>query len=162
MTTDGKLPGMVPPPFEGMAPPVAEARRGLYLGAGRFGPLIGHPEQGALVLGPPRSGKTSSLVIPNVLGAPGSVVSTSTKPDVLRATLRARWHAGRCWLYDPSGTVDLPPSVVPLRWSPVTAGGTWDGALLMARSMVRAARPAQGLVDPSPQNTERKGRLALA
>jgi hypothetical protein len=40
-----------------------------------------------LVLGPPRSGKTSTLVVPNVLAAPGPVLITSTKADVLRATL---------------------------------------------------------------------------
>ncbi len=43
-----------------------------------------------MVLGPPRSGKTSSLIIPNVLSANGPVVTTSTKPDVLDATVAAR------------------------------------------------------------------------
>ena len=47
-------------------------------------------QRSTLVLGPPRAGKTSSLVIPNILLARGAVVSTSTKPDVMEATADAR------------------------------------------------------------------------
>ncbi|HAM02223.1 MAG TPA: hypothetical protein DCQ30_08365, partial [Acidimicrobiaceae bacterium] len=64
-----------------------QGRGQLYLGAGARGPAWAPPEQSVLVLGPPRSGKTSSLVVPTVLAAGGPVVSTSTKPDVLEATL---------------------------------------------------------------------------
>src|ERR1700722_3420878 len=48
--------------------------------------LVLGPGKTMLGLGPPRSGKTSSVVIPRVIGAPAAVVSTSTKPDVLLAT----------------------------------------------------------------------------
>jgi type IV secretory pathway TraG/TraD family ATPase VirD4 len=100
-----------------------------------------------LVLGPPRSGKTSSIVVPTVLGAPGAVVSTSTKPDVLRATAHARGSVGPCLLFDPSGTVDVPAGVERVRWSPVESCRTWDDALLVARSLVGAARPGAGARD---------------
>jgi type IV secretory pathway TraG/TraD family ATPase VirD4 len=122
--------------------------------------MIGGPEHGALILGPPRSGKTSALVVPNVLAAPGPVVSTSTKTDVLQATAAARSAVGRCWLYDPSGTVAVPPGLTSLRWSPITAGVTWDGALLMARAMVRAARPGRGLADASHWTERAEALLA--
>jgi len=115
---------------------------GLYLGRSPAGPLLAGAEQGVLALGPPRSGKTSALIVPNILCAPGAVVSTSTKLDVLAATVANRQRAGRCWLFDPSGTVDAPAGVELLRWSPISAAGTWDGALAMARAMVQAARPA--------------------
>jgi type IV secretory pathway TraG/TraD family ATPase VirD4 len=49
-----------------------------------------------LVLGPPRSRKTSTLVVPNVLAAPGPVLVTSTKADVLQAVLASRSQLGRC------------------------------------------------------------------
>ena len=120
---------------------------GLYLGTGAGGPIVAGTEQGVMVLGPPRSGKTSSLIVPNVLAAPGAVFVTSTKTDVLAATADARARAGRCWLYDPSGTVPLPPGVEELRWSPLTGAATWDGALLVARAMVRAARRSVGRSD---------------
>jgi len=122
----------------------AVAGGGVYLGAGSIGPVWAGAEQAVLVLGPPRSGKTSSIVVPTVLGAPGAVVSTSTKPDVLRATASARRRSGPCLLYDPSGTVELPRGVEPVRWSPVQSCAEWDDALLVARSLVGAASRAPG------------------
>jgi type IV secretion system protein VirD4 len=113
----------------------------LYLGGGVGGPAFAAPQQALLVVGPPRSGKTAGLVIPNVLAAAGAVVSTSTKPDVLSATQPGRSGMGSCWLFDPSGTVEAPPDVRPIRWSPVCASRTWDDALLTARAIVGAARP---------------------
>jgi len=126
---------------------VGAARAGVYLGAGSVGPAWAGSEQAVLVLGPPRSGKTSSIVVPTVLGAPGAVVSTSTKPDVLRATASARGTVGPCLLYDPSGTVDAPRGVQRVRWSPVESCRSWDDALLVARSLVGAARPGPAARD---------------
>ena len=130
---------------------------GVYLGAGATGPAWGGNERAVLVLGPPRSGKTSSIVVPAILGAAGAVVSTSTKPDVLTATAAARAEQGPCFLYDPSGTVTPPPDVEPVRWSPVTSCASWDDALLMARALVRAARP--GRVPGADHWTERAEAL---
>src|SRR5579871_1045045 len=126
---------------------LARAGHPLYLGAGPRGMVHARPQQSVLVLGPPRSGKTSSIVIPVVLAAAGLVVSTSTKTEVMEATAAARAELGRVWLFDPSGTVPAPPGVRPLRWSPVPAASAWDGALLMARSLVRASRPTNRVVD---------------
>jgi type IV secretory pathway TraG/TraD family ATPase VirD4 len=119
----------------------------LYLGAGEGGPVWAGSEQAVLVLGPPRSGKTSGLVVPTVLGAPGAVVSTSTKPDVLRITSQARGRDGPCLLYDPSGTVEAPVGVERVRWSPVTGCAGWDDALLVARGLVGSTRLSGGRSD---------------
>lgn len=116
----------------------------VYLGAGAGGWAWAGAERSTLLLGPSRSGKTSSLVVPNVLAAPGAVVSTSTKPDVLRATAAARADAGWTLLYDPSGTVDPPPGVLRVGWSPVNVARKWDGALSMAEAMATASRRAEG------------------
>ena len=62
----------------------------IYLGRGGNGWSWAGPQRSTLVLGPSRAGKTSSLVIPNILLARGPVVSTSTKPDVMDATATAR------------------------------------------------------------------------
>lgn len=113
----------------------------LYLGATAGGLALGEPQQALLVLGPPRSGKTSGVAIPNVLAAPGAVAATSTKPDLLAATIPARSEAGRCWLLDPSGTVPAPVGVTRLRWSPVVSATTWDESLVLARAIAGAARP---------------------
>jgi type IV secretory pathway TraG/TraD family ATPase VirD4 len=102
---------------------------------------------GVLVLGPPRSGKTTAIVVPAILGANGAVVSTSTKLDVLRTTAPARRGLGTCWLFDPSGQVEVPPWLTPLHWSPVQGSFDWDGALVIARAVLRATRPEGGMTD---------------
>lgn len=126
---------------------LAGAGHPLYLGCGPEGVAFARPQQAVLVLGPPRSGKTSAVVVPTVLSAAGAVVSTSTKTDVMEITAPARSELGRCWLYDPSGSVSCPPGIRPLRWSPVPGSVDWDAALLVARALVRATHPISGLVD---------------
>jgi type IV secretory pathway TraG/TraD family ATPase VirD4 len=129
---------------------VREHMRGLGGGAFLGWSLGGHwatadPEHAVLVLGPPRSGKTSTVVIPALLAAPGAVVSTATKGDVLQASWRARARVGQVWLFDPSGEPGaLPREIRRLCWSPVTAAESWDGALLMARAMAACTAPGRG------------------
>lgn len=113
----------------------------LYAGVGDGGFALTASQHAALVLGPPRSGKTTGLVVPNVLAAPGAVVSTSTKPDVLAASLPVRSARGRCWLFDPTGTLSPPRGVTAIRWSPVCSAARWDDALVTAAALVGAARP---------------------
>jgi type IV secretion system protein VirD4 len=92
-----------------------------------------------LVLGPTRSGKTSALLVPNVLLSSSTVVTTSTKDDVLIAT-RHRARVGHVHLFDPSGTTPCPPGTTLVGWSPITAASQWDGAVHTADAMVDAAR----------------------
>ena len=98
-------------------------------------------ETAVLVVGPPRSGKTSALVVPAVLDAPAAVVSTSTKDDVLAATARQRSWLGQVYVFDPTGSLVLPEFVTPLRWSPVVGCTSFDRAASMAHALVAAARP---------------------
>lgn len=141
----------------------AEAARrggGAWLGVGRAGWVSADAEHAVMVLGPPRSGKTSAVVIPALMACPGAAVSTSTKPDVIAATARARAGGGEVWLFDPAG--EQPRGAFGARslsWSPVAAAGTWDGALLMARAMTLAA-PAVGRGTQHEQHwAERAGAL---
>jgi type IV secretory pathway TraG/TraD family ATPase VirD4 len=86
------------------------------------------------------------------------VVVTSTKPDLLAATAAARAGTGRCWLLDPSGTVQAPDGVTRMRWSPVVSASTWDESLVLARAMAGAARP-DGRTGDSAHWTERAEAL---
>ncbi len=117
---------------------------GLYLGHTATKWCHATAGQSVLVLGPPRSGKTSSLIIPNVLASAGPVVSTSTKPEVLDATAGARSRRGRCLVFDPTGAVAPRPDAEPVRWSPLQSCTTWDGALTTARTLVEVAGPTRG------------------
>ena len=99
-----------------------------------------------LVLGPSRSGKTSSLIIPNLLLTQHASVTTSTKDDVVREMATAR-HDGSVLLFDPSGTVPTPPGVRRVGYSPLRQSRTWDGAVLATRSLLDVqshARTAHG------------------
>ena len=136
----------------------AEARgpdgsgNGVYLGSTGAGRAWSGRERSTLVLGPSRSGKTSSIIVPNVLVAPGPVLSTSTKADVLHQTLGERSRAGWCMLFDPSGSVDVPEGVHRIGWSPVAASAQWDDALRTADAMVRTARGrTDGMVGAGPE-----------
>ncbi len=109
---------------------------GVWLGAGDDGNWrFARPERAVLLLGPPRSGKTSGVIIPAVLAHQGPAVVTSTKPDVARATSRARGRDGRVWMFDPTGQTSATGGLEQLRWSPVTSALTWDGAVVMGRAM---------------------------
>ncbi|NQX10410.1 type IV secretory system conjugative DNA transfer family protein [Microbacteriaceae bacterium VKM Ac-2855] len=54
-----------------------------------------------LLIAGPRVGKSTSLVIPAIMAAPGAVVTTSNKRDVLDATRDVRAEKGRVWVFDP-------------------------------------------------------------
>lgn len=56
-----------------------------------------------IALAGPRVGKTTALVIPAVLEAPGAVVTTSNKRDVVDATRDPRSAVGQVWIFDPQG-----------------------------------------------------------
>jgi len=146
------------PELEQLRSHLAGAGGRLYLGSAPTGLVLADPEQAVLVLGPPRSGKTIAVAVPNVLAAPGPVVATSTKPDLLAATASVRGELGRCWLLDPSGTLPAPEGVTRLRWSPVVSAGTWDESLVLARAMAGVARPA-GRIGESAHWTERAEAL---
>ncbi|GAA4687278.1 type IV secretory system conjugative DNA transfer family protein [Frondihabitans cladoniiphilus] len=93
------------------------------------------PRGGVLVLGPPGSGKTSAVLIPSVLIAPGACVSSSIKSDIMIATAPTRAGKGRVWHFDPGGDEITPPGIEPVRWSPLVSVRSWDDALQVGQTM---------------------------
>ncbi len=116
---------------------------GVYLGRGVNGDAMSGPQRSTLVLGPTRSGKTTSIIVPNLLMTTDSCVITSTKDDVVSAMSRVR-RDGATLLFDPSGTVATPPGVHRVGYSPIRQSLTWDGAVLAARSLLDVARRGRG------------------
>ncbi|MGK5557794.1 type IV secretory system conjugative DNA transfer family protein [Actinomadura kijaniata] len=53
----------------------------------------------------PRTGKTTSRAIPAILEAPGAVLATSNKRDIVDATRLPREQVGPVWVFDPQGVV---------------------------------------------------------
>jgi type IV secretion system protein VirD4 len=117
--------------------------RGIYLGRGARGDACSGDERSTLVLGPTRSGKTTSIIVPNLLMTRDSSVVTSTKNDVVSVMAHAR-RDGATLLFDPSGTVETPHGVHRIGYSPLRQSSTWDGAVLAARSLLDVARRGRG------------------
>jgi type IV secretion system protein VirD4 len=159
-TAERPLPAAASTPGEAMRAEAARLGGGAYLGASGGGWVMADPESAVMVLGPPRSAKTTAVMIPAVMSAGGPVVSTSTKPDVLRASVKVRSEIGQVWLFDPAGSHlgELAEGVRRLSWSPVTAAASWDEAQVMARAMTRAARAGAGTTDEMHWS-ERAGAL---
>ncbi len=110
--------------------------------AGDLGYLLGRSrgvqcycsvEDSVVILGPPRAGKGLHLVIPTILDAPGAVITTSTRPDNLTITLRARRKAGPVAVFDPQHLAPGVPSAT--RWSPIRGCEDPQTALLRARAL---------------------------
>lgn len=111
-------------------------------------------ERPVYVLAPTRSGKTTRLVIPSVMEAPGPVVTTSSRRDVIDQTFRyrrdgfvtegredygggaPRHRPGRVYVFDPLNILHDDPEFAPFRihWNPVK--GCRD--IAKARSMATA------------------------
>jgi len=90
---------------------------GYLLGRSRGKRVWASVEDSILLVGPPRSGKGLHVVINAMLDAPGAVVTTSTRPDNLTTTLRARQRIGPVAVFDPQHLAEGLPAG--LRWSPV-------------------------------------------
>ncbi|WP_245008140.1 type IV secretory system conjugative DNA transfer family protein [Nocardia nova] len=97
------------------------AKLGVQLGEGQVpGVLIGstvadgHELWGSfedlhLDIWGPRQGKSTSRVIPAIMDAPGAVVATSNKRDVVDATRGYRATRGDVWVFDPQGVAKESP-----------------------------------------------------
>jgi type IV secretion system protein VirD4 len=113
---------------------------GLFLGTSRGVACFASVEDSMVLLGPPRSGKGMNLVIPFILDAPGAVVTTSTRPDNLAATITARRTRGPVGVFDPQG---LAVGVAGgLRWSPVRGCDNPQTAMMRAGALCAGAAGA--------------------
>lgn len=70
------------------------------------------------VIAGPRTGKTTSWVVPRIFAAPGAVVATSNKRDIVDATRERRMSKGApVWVFDPQGIAGEPQS---WWWNPLS------------------------------------------
>lgn len=103
-------------------------------------PLYGSWEDMHVDVWGPRTGKTTSRAVPAILDAPGAVLVTSNKRDVVDATRDVRQAAGPVWVFDPQGIALEEPA-----W--------WWDPLSYVTDEVKAAKLAEhfasGSRDPS-------------
>ncbi len=56
-----------------------------------------------LMIAGPRTGKTTAWLVPRILVAPGAVLATSNKRDIVDITREQRSQSGKTWVFDPQG-----------------------------------------------------------
>ena len=93
----------------------------------------------------PRAGKTTSRAVPAVLAAPGAVLATSNKRDLVDATRGPRTRDGEePWVFDPQGLVDEPPH---WWWNPLTYVTDEVKAAILADVFATAGRDPSARTD---------------
>ncbi|CAM4305794.1 type IV secretory system conjugative DNA transfer family protein [Nocardiopsis rhodophaea] len=106
------------------------------------------PSDSVGVVGPPRYGKTSGVIIPALLYWAGPAVSTSTRGDILnfcgdwRRRIAAQ-SGGRVYVYDPFGSEGT--GADSMRWSPLA--GCEDPSVCYRRVQAMTAVAGRGLSD---------------
>ena len=121
-----------------IAPPEEGSIAGTHVWAGRTrdGVLRSPADCAAIIVGPPRSGKTRKVIAPTLACWDGPALVTSTKGDIL-ATAAHRARYGPVAVYDPTGSLGHPEATV--GFSPLTRCETWDGAVEVAAAMLSPA-----------------------
>ena len=117
---------------------------GYHLGTIKGRELWCSVEDSALLIGPPRMGKSLHMVNPWIVRAPGAVMATSTRPDTLSATRDQRRKVGPVAFFDPQMLSDLPRG---LRWSPVRGCKQPRTALVRARGLAAGVGWGKGVSD---------------
>jgi type IV secretion system protein VirD4 len=108
----------------------------VWAGQAAGGVLRSPPGCAAIIVGPPKSGKTRKVIAPTLACWDGPVLVTSTKGDILgTATHRAR--RGPVAVYDPTGSLGHPDLSV--GFTPLARCGTWDGAVEVAAALLSPA-----------------------
>ncbi len=116
-----------------------------WVARGSASPALASPRcYGVLVIGPARSGKTSSILTPAVTRWQGPVIATSIRSDVLQESWQAREDDG--WpilIYNPRNQGGYGSNT----WSPlasVTGERAWENARRVASALIDASGTAEG------------------
>ena len=111
----------------------------------------------------PRKGKTSARAIPTIMAAPGAVLVTSNKRDVVDATRDPRGELGRVWVFDPQGIAGERPS---WWWNPLSYVRSERHGVELADVFALAARDpgarTDAFFDTAGQNLVAQMLLAAA
>ena len=147
----------------------ATARR---LGVERIGLTIGRSVAGSATLYQgwedvsvdvwgPRAGKTTSRAIPAILEAPGVVLATSNKRDLVDATRGPRAEQGDVWVFDPQGIVGEDPA---WWWNPLSFVTNEVRAEILADIFASASRDPGARTDAyfEPAGQQLLANLLLA
>ncbi len=128
-------------------------RRGAHL-------IATQPETSLLVIGPTRSGKTSGLVVPNLLEWHGPAIVTSTKSELVDLTATHRRSLGPVSVYDPTGEVGGVVGTV--TWSPLAGCAALDTAWTVAAWLCASLQQSGARGDNDWAHWAESGKLLIA
>lgn len=128
---------------------------------GRRGPALiaTERETSVLVIGPTRSGKTSGLVVPNLLEWQGPAIVTSTKTELVDLTAAHRSRSGPVFVYDPTGESPSPASTT---WSPLAGCHSLDASWRAAAWLCAGLQQGGGRGDNDWAHWAESGKLLIA
>lgn len=133
------------------------ATPGLYIGKSVRGgrDLWASWEEMYVEISGPRTGKTTARAIPNIVAAPGPVLATSCKRDIVDATRGVRDEMGKTWVFDPQNVSGARPSFY---WSPLAMVGgdlkdamTIAGLFMWTQRVDRPGHRSDGYFEPAAQ-----------
>ncbi|MBZ4016834.1 type IV secretory system conjugative DNA transfer family protein [Streptomyces purpurogeneiscleroticus] len=136
---------------------------GVFIGRSVRGkqPLFGSFEDMHVDIWGPRTGKTTRRAIPAILDAPGAVLVTSNKRDIVDATRGPRAARGPVWVFDPQQVAQEAPS---WWWNPLTYVTDIAKARKMADHFASGSRDAEASTDAffDPAGQDLLANLLLA
>ncbi|KQY61432.1 type IV secretory system conjugative DNA transfer family protein [Nocardioides sp. Root140] len=100
-----------------------------------------------VIVAGPRTMKSTAYAIPAILSAPGAVLATSNKRDVVDVTRNLRTRKGEVWVFDPQGIAGEDPT---WWWNPLTFIAPVDPATGRVKT-----DPATGCVAADEAKAER-------
>jgi type IV secretion system protein VirD4 len=127
--------------------PLAEV--GLLLGntTGTGEPVVLTLEDQVGIIAATGAGKTLYLMVAAALDAPGPLIATSTKPEVLDAIVEHRTGKGRVWVFDPLNVANWPE---PMIWNPVTGAENSAAAVARGEAFAGGLAGADSLTSSNP------------
>ena len=126
-------PVLARPPRRGAVEPAASGR--LWVGSHDGADVLAPTATSVMVVAPTRTGKSTRLVVPNLLRWDGPAIVTSVKRDVHDLTVARRRDFGPVALFDPTGATGL----ASVRWSPLLSSTTFPDATKTATWLTDAA-----------------------
>ena len=142
-----------------------ENSTGVRLGRSVAGkrPLWASWEDMLILIAGPRTMKTTSYAVPAILDAPGAVIATSNKRDIVDVTRPIRAEAGEVWVFDPQAVAEEPPA---WWWNPLSYVRNEATAGNMAQHFANGSREPgtkpDAYFDPAGQNLLKAFLLAAS
>ncbi|WP_066466128.1 type IV secretory system conjugative DNA transfer family protein [Sanguibacter suarezii] len=110
-----------------------------------------------ILIAGPRTMKSTAYAIPLIMDAPGALLATSNKRDVVDATRLYRSTLGQNWILDPQSVANEPPTWF---WDPLTYVTDEGKSEKMAAQFATSARAANAKTD-SYFDSEAENLIAL-